>query len=101
MRNKPPKRGRDSDEYGAPFDHEDDISHNASPDDMERQEFGFALPETQIRGLALIDELLRITQRSDPRFQYLLLLRHQVETDEKQFEEAQEMIQQYDDAYNK
>jgi proteasome-associated ATPase len=57
--------------------------------------------ETQLRSMAVLDEILSRTEPDDPRIQYLLLLRHQLEVDEQQFAEAQELIQKYDDAYNK
>jgi len=97
------KQRRDNpDEFGSPFDPEDEQPRTTpSPEDVEREEFGFELPETHIRALSLLDELLRMTQRTDPRFQRLLLLRHQIATDEQQFQEAQELMQQYEDAYNK
>nr|MDQ2731042.1 AAA family ATPase [Armatimonadota bacterium] len=103
MRDKDRKRrGSGPDDSGSPFDPEDEFEPAAAEsEDIQREEFGFALPETQIRALSLIDDLLRLTPRSDPRFQRLLLLRHQVSTDEKQFEEAQELMQQYEEAYTK
>ncbi len=59
------------------------------------------LPETQLRALGLLNEIIRMMPRNDPRLDYLLLLRHQLETDEKQLEEAQKVIQEYEEAYNK
>ena len=102
MRDKPRRSSGDAEGRGSPFDPEDEFRHEASAsDDLEQEEFGFTLPETQIRALSMIDELLRMTPRSDPRFQILLVLRRQVVTDEKQIGEAQELIQQYEEAYNK
>ena len=57
--------------------------------------------ETNVQSLFVLDEILKSTDPIDPNYQYLLLLRHQLETDEKQFAEAQEMIAKYDEAYNK
>jgi proteasome-associated ATPase len=57
--------------------------------------------ETSVRAIVVLDELLKKTDPIDPNYQYLLLLRHQLEVDEQQFSEAQEMIQKYDEAYNK
>jgi proteasome-associated ATPase len=57
--------------------------------------------QTQVRSLAVLDEVLSRTESDDPRIQYLLLLRHQLEVDEQQFAEAQEMIGKYDEAYTK
>ncbi len=58
-------------------------------------------PESQMRAIAVVDELLRQTKPDDPQLQYLLLLRQQLEVDEQQFNEAQETIQKYDEAYTK
>ena len=44
--------------------------------------------ETQIRAIAIVDELLSMTSPSDSKYQYLLLLRHQLETDERQMAEG-------------
>jgi proteasome-associated ATPase len=57
--------------------------------------------ETTIRALAVTDELLSLTSPSDQKYQYLLLLRHQLEVDERQMQEAQKVIAEYDEAYNK
>jgi proteasome-associated ATPase len=54
-----------------------------------------------IRAISVLDEILKSTDPIDPNYQYLLLLRHQLDLDEQQFSEAQELIQKYDDAYNK
>src|SRR5687768_13020400 len=57
--------------------------------------------ETSIRAMAVLDEVLNMTSPSDPKYQYLLLLRHQIEVDERQMQEAQKVIAEYDEAYNK
>lgn len=57
--------------------------------------------ETSIRALSVVDELLGMTSPSDSKYQYLLLLRHQMEVDERQMQEAQKVIAEYDEAYNK
>ncbi len=57
--------------------------------------------ETNVRALTVLDEVLSKTDPLDPNYQYLLLLRHQLQVDEQQFSEAQEMIQKYDEAYTK
>ncbi len=49
----------------------------------------------------MLDEILKSTDPIDPNYQYLLLLRHQLEVDEQQSAEAQELIAKYDEAYNK
>ena len=70
----------------------------------ERRETGGAVPrnqETTVRAIFVLDEILKSTDPIDPNYQYLLLLRHQLETDEQQFAEAQELIAKYDEAYNK
>jgi len=59
-------------------------------------------PETSFRAINLIDRILQMTHSEDPKLvQYLLLLRHQLETDEQQFAEAQKLIQEYEEAYEK
>ena len=57
--------------------------------------------ETTIRAISVVDELLSMTSPSDSKYQYLLLLRHQLEVDERQSQEAQKVIAEYDEAYNK
>lgn len=59
------------------------------------------LPETQLRAIGLLNEIIRMTPRQDARLDYLLLLRHQLETDEKQLDEAQHAIEEFEEAYNK
>ena len=59
------------------------------------------LYETSIRSISVVDELLSMTPPSDQKYQYLLLLRHQLEVDERQAQEAQKVIAEYDEAYNK
>src|SRR5205809_970238 len=59
------------------------------------------LPETHLRAIGLLNEIIRMTPRTDPRLDHLLLLRHQLETDENQLEEAQKVIAEFEDAYNK
>lgn len=62
---------------------------------------GWTLPETQIRAIGLLTEIIRMTPRTDPRLDYLLLLRHQLETDENQLDEARKVIEEYEEAYAK
>ncbi|MGI4788477.1 MAG: AAA family ATPase [Janthinobacterium lividum] len=62
---------------------------------------GTRTPDNTVRAIFVLDEILKSTDPIDPNYQYLLLLRHQLEQDEQQFSEAQELIQKYDDAYNK
>lgn len=62
----------------------------------------FELPETQIRALAILEEIMRIAPRDDLRLRQLLrLLQHQLEVDEKQMQEAMQVIQEYEEAYQK
>ncbi|MDW8107005.1 MAG: AAA family ATPase [Armatimonadota bacterium] len=62
----------------------------------------FELPETQIRALAILDEIMRIAPRDDLRLRQMLrLLRHQLEVDEQQMQEAMRVIQEYEEAYQK
>lgn len=76
-------------------------SENADDGQRER---GNGIPrsqETSIRAVIVLDEVLENTDPLDPNYQYLLLLRHQLQVDEQQFSEAQELIQKYDEAYTK
>jgi proteasome-associated ATPase len=51
---------------------------------------------------ALLDEILTNYPPDSPRaHQYLLLLRHQLEVDERQFEEAQQALAEFEEVYNK
>ncbi len=60
------------------------------------------LPETHLKSSALLDEIFQSYPPDDPRTrQYLMLLRHQLETDEKQFEEAQQALQEFEEVYEK
>jgi len=68
-------------------------------EEWEPEEVG--LPETSLRSSALLDEILTLVPPDDPRRRYLLLLRHQIQVDEKQFQEAQKAIQQLNEAYEK
>ncbi len=67
-----------------------------------REEDGPRAPDTTYRALALVDRILAHVNGEDPRLtNYLLLLRHQLETDEAQFEEAQKLLAEYEEAYQK
>lgn len=60
------------------------------------------LPETHLKSSALLDEIFQSFPPDDPRTrQYLMLLRHQLETDERQFEEAQQALVEFEEVYNK
>src|SRR5436853_7686716 len=62
---------------------------------------GWELPETQLRAIGLLNEVIRMTPRTDPRLDHLLLLRHQLETDENQLDEAKKVIAEFEEAYEK
>jgi proteasome-associated ATPase len=80
-----------------------DISFSRDPDDLnERANVEFSLPETQVDSRGLLDEILERFPPEDPRArQYLFLLRHQLEVDARQFDEAQTALQEFDEVYNK
>ncbi len=56
---------------------------------------------TEVRSLAVLEEILKNTDPLDPNQPYLQMLRDQLRTDEQQFQEAQDLIQKYDEAYEK
>lgn len=92
---KKDNRGRNNDEdFGASRDDErDNISFG---------EASWSLPETHMQASALLDEILTNYPPDNPRArQYLLLLRHQLEVDERQFEEAQQALSEFEEVYNK
>lgn len=57
--------------------------------------------ETRVRALAILDEVLKQTPINDPRYNLLEMLQHQLHVDEKQFREAQELLEEYNEAYEK
>ncbi|HVF11168.1 MAG TPA: AAA family ATPase, partial [Abditibacteriaceae bacterium] len=75
--------------------------------DDEREDIGFrepqwSLPETHLKATALLDEILLNYPPDDPRTrQYLLLLRHQLQVDEQQFDEAQQALAEFEEVYAK
>ena len=76
--------------------HSDDRSRERGDDRGPRA------PETSYRALALVDRILTTAPSDDPRLvNMLLLLRHQLETDEEQFAEAQKLLGEYEEAYQK
>ena len=87
------RRGRGNGDEGR-FRADGETPRNLEDDDRP-------IYETTIRALAVVDELLSMTSPSDNKYQYLLLLRHQLEVDERQMQEAQKVIAEYDEAYNK
>ncbi|MBI3946486.1 MAG: AAA family ATPase [Armatimonadetes bacterium] len=59
-------------------------------------------PELSLRASALLDDILRSAPATDRRLRrQLLLLRHQIETDERQFQEARRALAEYEEAYAK
>jgi proteasome-associated ATPase len=57
--------------------------------------------EARARAVAVIDEILRVTPRADPRLERLLHLRQQLLADERQMEEVRTALGEYEDAYNR
>src|SRR4028119_2428171 len=92
------KNGRDR---GDDFDlREDDESNRRGNSGFGER--SWSLPETQLKATALLDELLRTSPPQDQRTrQYLLLLRHQLEVDEQQFDEAQKALAEFEEVYQK
>ncbi len=90
------RRDRDrrdnADEFGG---NRDDNNNSSQNDDIAGSS------EMQLRALWLLDEIIRITPRSDVRLGYLTALREQIETDEAMMEEAKKVIAEFEEAYNK
>jgi len=59
------------------------------------------LPETPFEAVPLVDELIARTDADDPKLRLLLLLRHQLEVDAHQFQEAREAVNELAEAYEK
>ena len=75
---------------------------NRDDEDDDLTSSNWSFPETQLDAAGLLDEVLRSGQIDDAKTRNtLFLLRHQLETDKKQLEEAAELIGQYEEAYNK
>jgi proteasome-associated ATPase len=89
------RRSRDS------KDEPDDITFGQDGLQNFNDDFTADLPETQLRAIGLLNDIIRMTPRSDARYDYLLLLRHQLETDEQQLDEAQRVIAEFEEAYQK
>src|SRR4028118_1371822 len=91
------RNGRDRDN--------DNFNENTRLGDMTqggRADINWQLPETQLKSTALLDEILDKATALDNRTeQYLLLLRHQLEVDEKQLEEAATALGEFEDGYQK
>lgn len=65
---------------------------------------GNATPEEKegdARAINLVDEILESTEPTDARYQYLLLLRHEIVTEERQNAKAREELAKYEEAYTK
>jgi proteasome-associated ATPase len=82
---------------------DDDIPNSPNQSEpIHWSEQGWQLPETHLKSTALLDEYLRYHAPDDPQgAQYLMLLRHQLETDEKQFDEAQQALAEFEEVYEK
>src|SRR5690606_3140159 len=73
-----------------------------APEPIHWSEERWNLPETHLKSSALLDEIFQHYPPADPRArQYLMLLRHQLEIDEKQFEEAQQALLEFEEVYEK
>jgi len=60
------------------------------------------VPETHVRALSILEEIMRTAPRSDAQLrQMLFLLRHQLEVDERQMQEASKALQEYEEIYQK
>jgi proteasome-associated ATPase len=83
-------------------DDENRDEQKPQPEPIHWSEERWNLPETHLKSSALLDEVFQHYPPDDPRTrQYLMLLRHQIETDEKQFEEAQQALQEFEEVYEK
>jgi len=54
-----------------------------------------------MKALAILEEVLKQTSANDPRYGLLEMLHHQLQVDERQFEEAQQLIEEYNEVYEK
>lgn len=81
-------------------DERNDFSRDPGPSrDDDR---GPRAPETSYRAIALLDRIISGGNVEDTRtLNMLLLLRRQIETDEEQFSEAQKLLAEYEEAYQK
>jgi proteasome-associated ATPase len=83
-------------------DDENRDEQTPQPEPIHWSEERWNLPETHLKSSALLDEIFQNYPPDDPRTrQYLMLLRHQLETDERQFEEAQQALQEFEEVYEK
>jgi len=57
--------------------------------------------EMQLQATWILDEIIKMTPRNDVRLGYMMALREQLETDEAMMGEAQKVIAEFEEAYNK
>jgi len=74
---------------------------NARPNDEPQNKISLPSSDTQIRALAILDEILKRTPRTDPNRDLIELLQHQLVVDERQMQEARSAIAQFDQVYAK
>ena len=93
------RRDRDRDHR----DNADDFDADRDPNAFGRADSNEAASaaEMQLRALWMLDEIVRMTPRNDPRLGVLLALREQLETDEAMMDEARKVIAEFEEAYNK
>src|SRR5579872_2661342 len=93
------RRDRDRDRR----DSSDDFDSNRDPQSSNRSDADdiSSATEMQLRALWMLDEVIRMTPRNDPRLGVLLALREQLETDEAMMDEAKKVIAEFEEAYNK
>ena len=78
-----------------------DDGHNTdSQNGYDADENGFSV-ETQLSARAILDEILQRTPRDDDRQELFQLLDYQLRVDENQFREAQQLLEEYEEAYEK
>lgn len=88
------KKNRASGDGYDNYDEREDVSFSGSPFP--------GLPETHLKSSALLDEILTQYPHQDARArQYFMLLRHQLEVDDSQLEEARQALTEFEEVYNK
>src|SRR5947209_6762706 len=90
-------RDRDRRDNADDFDADRDPQSSNRPANDDVREAS----EMQLRALWMLDEVIRMTPRNDPRLGVLLALREQIETDEAMMDEARKVIAEFEEAYNK
>src|SRR5438270_5268815 len=93
------RRDRDRDHR----DNSDDFDNTREPGSSNRSgnDETESAAEMQLRAFWMLDEVIRMTPRNDPRLGVLLALREQLETDEAMMDEARKVIAEFEEAYNK